>query len=540
MPAGTRTFGIGETLLEPGVLPPPPTRHALLVFLITLAAILHLGTAGWSEIHNGAEGIYASAARDFIEATADAGSERDFTLLHWLTIGSCKIFGVNPAGARFPTAFAMIASVALTFLIGEKLFGYWRAFAAGLIHLCSLGSFLCARHVTPAPLFSVLLEAAIFCALCGYQRQQTRRFWFAATWACVALACMTVGIAGLLYPAAILLLSAPLFREARTRFAKIFHWTGIAIFIAVLAPWILWTRWQDAGFQFSLHPPEWPGVSLSHFLIANAAWWFPILFLVLPGTLVGWRKVFRPQEFEFRDALPLCWMAVGFIPLLFLPQRQDYDSIPMWSGFALWTATAWDRMPRAFRLAGIGFAAVAALTAAWLIAFPPASLMPGVESVGWHALLLLLGLTLGFAGSLAAYFAWRDRETLSIAVLMLGMVPVGLSAAEAMARFGPHFSFATAARFLEPRLGDEGEVLYEGSRFAGSSLPFYLEKQLLVIDGRELTPDFAMEKMAGAHPVYLIIQKERVPFWQERLTERFHIYHQESTCGSHVLISNQP
>ena len=44
MVAVSRTLGIGETLLEPQVLNPPPTRHALFIFLIALAALLHVAT----------------------------------------------------------------------------------------------------------------------------------------------------------------------------------------------------------------------------------------------------------------------------------------------------------------------------------------------------------------------------------------------------------------------------------------------------------------------------------------------------------------
>ena len=64
---------------------------------------------------------------------------------YWLIILSYKIFGVTATAARLPIALAMIASIALTFLIGERLAGYWRGFAAGLIHLCS------ARRVPARP-----------------------------------------------------------------------------------------------------------------------------------------------------------------------------------------------------------------------------------------------------------------------------------------------------------------------------------------------------------------------------------------------------
>ena len=123
-------------------------------------------------------------------------------------------------------------------------------------------------------------------------------------------------------------------------------------------------------------------------------------------------------------------------------------------------------------------------------------------------------------------------------MLMLGMVPIGLSAAEGMGRFGPYLSLADAARFLQPKLGADGQVLFEGSAFAGSSLSFYLDRPpLLVQPGSE---EEIVAKLSTPHPVYLIIAKERVVYWQERLTAQFHIYHQETTCGAHVVVSNQP
>src|SRR2546430_16279648 len=61
----------------------------------------------------------------------------------------------------------------------------------------------------------------------------------------------------------------------------------------------------------------------------------------------------RPHEINFADALPLWWMAVIFVPLLFLGQRQDYYSMSMWSALALWAAVAWDRMPQKLRAAGV-------------------------------------------------------------------------------------------------------------------------------------------------------------------------------------------
>jgi hypothetical protein len=210
----------------------------------------------------------------------------------------------------------------------------------------------------------------------------------------------------------------------------------------------------------------------------------------------------------------------------------------MWSALALWIAWAWDQAPRALRLAGnaltllvgVVLAGTAALAANVLPILPP-SPWPSARSV-----VALIALAIIASCAVATYFAWRNREDLAIATVMLGMVPIGLGAAEAMARYGAQFSLADVSPLVQPQPGDEGTVLFEGSPHAGSSLPFYLEREPVLISD----PTVALEKMAAAQPVYLIVHKERVVYWQRQLTERFHLYHQIGTCGPYVIIDNQP
>ncbi|HAK06623.1 MAG TPA: hypothetical protein DCO65_05045, partial [Spartobacteria bacterium] len=67
MIAGAQTLRIEETFLEPPAISPPPTRHALFIFLIALAALSHLATIGWGDLYGHTEGQYAGAAREMIE-----------------------------------------------------------------------------------------------------------------------------------------------------------------------------------------------------------------------------------------------------------------------------------------------------------------------------------------------------------------------------------------------------------------------------------------------------------------------------------------
>ena len=566
MATGTQTFGLHETFAEPQVLPPPPVRHALLFFLIALALILHIGTAGWSEIHNGAEGFYAGSAREMLNAGSalprNAGETlpNEPPLLHWLLLGSYTAFGVTPVAARLPIALAFVASVALTFLIGERLGGYWRGFIAGMIHLCSCGAYTWARFVTPEPLFAAIVGVAVFCAVAGYQRRRSRRLWFAGFALCAGAAYLTRGAYALLFLGLVLGVPALCFREARMRFVALFHWSAIAAFLALVAPWLFLLQQRAPGalshgvwfspFAESSIGGQLREVGSSALLGAHLVWWFPALLLVMPGLLFAWRKVVRPHELAFVDLLPLCWVGVGLL-LLVVTRSQPYESLATWSGFALAAASAWDRVSGKLRLAGIVLVAVVGIAAAAAVA-SGRLVLPGLARAAFEqsdrTFLTLVAAALAVCCAAAAYLVWHEREKLAITTLLLALVPIGLGAAESIARNSPHLSFARVAQFLQSPAARAGEVLFEGSPEAASSLEFYLEGRFGIVAEHAAsrasatrptyTAAVALERMATPEAVYVIIHKDRVPWWQAELTERFHIYHQAASCGMHAVVNN--
>ena len=327
MTASARTLTVEETLLEPPALPPPPTRHALFAILVALTALLHLGTIGSGDLYSETEGQYAGAAREMVEThqwllPTNDGIPRlqKPPLLYWLIIISFKLFGINGAAARLPIAIAIVASVALTFLIGEKLTDYWRGFMAGLIYLSFCGTFLLGRIVMPEPLVSAFIAGAIFCGVCGYQRRRHRWAWFAGFWICSAFACLTKGLLGIVYPAAILGLLSIFYREARLRYRALLRWEYVAMFLLIVAPWHIWAERHFPRYFHYLVSSEWlghlrgisdeihdyKGMPAYQFLVMHLAWWFPWSMALLAGVIFAWRRVVRPHEINFAHALPLC------------------------------------------------------------------------------------------------------------------------------------------------------------------------------------------------------------------------------------------
>ncbi len=246
----------------------------------------------------------------------------------------------------------------------------------------------------------------------------------------------------------------------------------------------------------------------------------------------------------------------------------------MWSAFAIFGAIAWERFSKNWQMAGAGLVGVVGLVAGLAARLHPhlaqVSKIPSegedgswttwdaleeLPSSAWAALrpmVLIIAVSLIIAAFIALYLAAKNRPRLCLTVLAIGMIPIALSLADGIARMAPQFSLANVSRLLDKQLTQQDAVVFEGELDDASSLVFYLHRQFYLVNepvdddlriagGKSIsiTEDAILRHWGDPQTIYLIVKQDRIPYWQQLLTTRFHIYHQVTASGQYVVLTNQ-
>src|SRR6266446_6319793 len=179
--------------------------------------------------------------------------------------------------------------------------------------------------------------------------------------------------------------------------------------------------------------------------------------------------------------------------------------------------------------------------------------MPVSAWVALRPMLVITAVSFVFFSIVALYFIFKQRGKLAAIALAASMIPAGLSMVIAVAKTAPYFSLADVARYLNPRLEKGGHAMFEGPLDDSSSLIFYLNRKFFFVNqnsrkeapmGAPATDIFlneqaVLDKWGQPDAVYLIVEQSRADYWKQLVISRFHVYHQVTTSGTYVVLSNQ-
>jgi 4-amino-4-deoxy-L-arabinose transferase-like glycosyltransferase len=310
------------------------------------------------------EGGYAEIAREILVLNDWIIPHLNFVrlldkppLLYWLTAVSYKLFGISEFTARLPVALSTLGCMFLCYLLGKRLFGSLAGFLSALILATSAGTFIFGfgRQLLPDMPFTFFVAATFSALLLGYFEPTKRQRYYLLGYTAMALAVMTKGLIGLVFPALAVIGYILLTKEFKL--IKQLHLVkGTVLFFILVLPWPLLVELKSEGFLkfylLDVHILRFfhqgmiasygASLPLPYFWAVTALWLYPwAIFLPLA---FWWHFPFHRQRLSNIDKATLwLWLWAGAILIFFSLSsfRLDIYGLPALPAFALLLGRFW-------------------------------------------------------------------------------------------------------------------------------------------------------------------------------------------------------
>jgi 4-amino-4-deoxy-L-arabinose transferase-like glycosyltransferase len=483
-----------------------PVARWVLVLLALVAFAVALDNMS-RRLANPDEGRYSEISRE-MAASGDWVTPRlngikyfeKPPLQYWATAAAFRLFGENEFAARL---YILACGLGTILVIGFAALRLWNADVALATMLTLVASpyFLALGGIvtldmgltlwTTLTLCGFLLaERAVIPAEAGSQSSTAHRRWMLVAWAAMALAVLSKGLVGIVFPVAAIGLQA-LARRDFSFLWRLEHRLGIVVFLAIAAPWFVLVGRANPEFNefFFFHEHFSRFLTKTHRRVEP--WWYfvPIVIFgflpwmfALPSAIAhAWRRE-SGQAFQ---PLRLCLLWSAFIVVFFSASGSKLPTyvLPAFPTLALAVATflvdADQR--RLARFAALGMPA--GLAIAWF-----GWHYPNTANDAWSRVLYeqaqpfaVAGGVVAFVSSAAATFffvrgrRWHAVTTMAFAgALLIGCIVEGYKC------LTPRQSGYEVAQKMKPLLAGSPR-LYAVNHY-DQTLPFYLGRTLTLVD----------------------------------------------------------
>ncbi len=463
-------------------------------------------------------------------------------LPYWLVAVCYHLFGVNEFATRLPIALSVLLLGLLALVWGKRAFGERAGIYAGLFVYTAAGVFLFTRVFIPDVLLSLLIAASLYFFLTALESRGQAWRWYAG-YACMALGVLTKGLIALAFPGGAALLYLAVTGEWR-RWREFRLISGIALFLLIAAPWHILAGLRNTGgedghgffwfyfvnehflrFLGRRYPRDYNKLPWALYWALHLVWLFP-WSLYLPAavrTTIDMRKTPGRADFGSRTRL-MCWILAGLVLVFFaISTNQEYYTFPAYLPLLMLLADGiahceksdceagirkgWLRISAGI-LAVIGVAAgVTLLALLWQsrhLPFEPdigtvlaqhnmdedtlsTSHMLDLSYASFAALRLpaaLAAIALLIAPVLSLMLRMRRRHYAATWAMAGGMAVFLIAAHIALGRFGPYLSSKELAQQIAAHARPQDQVMIYGDQAFGSSLLFYLQRPVKLVEGQ--------------------------------------------------------
>ncbi|MEO7742643.1 MAG: glycosyltransferase family 39 protein [Usitatibacter sp.] len=473
----------------------------VLLWVLALATIV-VGVDNLDRpLANPDEGRYSEISREMAESgdfvTPRLNGLKYFEkppLQYWASALALTVLPRTEYTARLYVAVCGLATMLLVAFTAWRL-GTPQTGLAAMIALVSSPYFMALGGIVTLDMGLTLWTTLTLCAYLLAEREaegsRECRRWMLTAWAAMALAVLSKGLVGIVFPAAALAIACALRRDLRP-LARL-DWTyGLIVFFAIAAPWFILVSYANPEFPefFFIHEHFQRFLTTTHrrtepwwyFLPILAAGFLPWMFALPSAFAHGWNIPGRTRETqEMRFALGFGLFVVLFfsasgskLPAYILPA---FPPLAMVLGRYLAEAPtrklAWQSAP-------VMLVAVALLAMAWRI--PQTAREPWTRELYAHAqpLAIAAAAILLATSAIATAAFWRGRRWVALVATAIGMVLVVDCVEDAYEEMAPRQSGKAVAQKMAP-LVKPGTRLYS-VRHYDQTVPFYIARTLTLVD----------------------------------------------------------
>ena len=584
-------------------------RKAAVIILLLIGCAIYLGNAGFPALLDDADASHAMVAKEMLQ-------RHDWVILYmngirylmkaplhyWAVAMSYAAFGANEFATRLSDALAMIALAILVNAFVRRYFSARAGLYSGLTVLTGAGFFLFTRIMIPEAIYALEFTAAFYLFFRGWTGSLDTRLAYWGTAVMTALAMLTRGLIGVIFPVAIIALFI-IFTRSWRRIRELRLASSTLIFLAIAAPWhilasmradtFFWSYFINEHFKRAVgtrFPPDYEAVPLWLWLTAHLIWFFP-WSLFLPAALKNLPKFREWKNLAVEQQARLLLLIWGGFVLFFFSMtfgsRMEYYSFGGWPAIAM--------------LLGIGLAKAEEDGKSWLRKMQAALAAVGVVLAGVLITMLIISAKVKVHGDIsslleehqnsfyrvsmahmldltpqafavlrlpaalaaitflfglgAAWWLRRSRRALASSICMAVTMAVFFFAANiALGVFSPYLSSKPLVDKVLPQIRTDDPIAIYGEFDASSSVAFYTHRKLLIWNGRYnnllpgsnypdaphifLTDDEFLPMWKGSQRVFLFVPENKTEDAASRLPSTGTFVIARS--GGKIVYSNQP
>ena len=284
-------------------------RLARLALVLVALVAVAIGVDGLQRrLANPDEGRYSEISREMVQSgdwvTPRLDGLKYFEkppLQYWATALAFRAFGENEVTARLYVAACGLLTLLVAAFTAGRLGSAEASTATALALSCS-PYFMALGTIVTLDMGVTLWITVAVCALLlaedAFERgAPPARGWLATAWAAMALAVLSKGLIGIVFPAAAVFLQIVLRRDLSV--LRRLGWAyGVPIFLAIAAPWFLAVSRANPEFAHFFFIHEHFERFLTHEARRVQPWWF-----FLPIVAFG----FLPWSFALPGAIREAW-----------------------------------------------------------------------------------------------------------------------------------------------------------------------------------------------------------------------------------------